>query len=104
MNTKTKVKDCTITIRCTYADKQKIMKNAVKENISISEYALEAAITGRRSFRYKKKRLMCHLVEWQEEINGIYEEIQNGKDLFSKEEVISVVNKVERGVMELWQI
>lgn len=104
MNARAKVKDCTITIRCTYADKQKIMKNAMKENISTSEYALEAAVTGRQSFRTKEKKLMCHLVRWQEEINEIYEEIQKREDLFSKEEVISILNKVERGVVELWQI
>lgn len=103
MNAKKGVKDCTITIRCTYADKKKIMKNAVKENISISEYALEAAITGGRSFRSKEKRLMCHLVEWQEEINRIYEVIQKREGSFSKEEVISIVNKVEKGVVELWK-
>lgn len=95
-------KNAVINVRYTEEDKKRIANKADKKEVSVGTYVVDCAIAGLERKSSKEKKRVTKLVSQQQELNDMYTDIQNRTEPFTPEEVMEIVEKIERSVRDLW--
>lgn len=93
-------KDTTISVRVSYAEKDRIKKKAAKEDKTASEYMLDTAIAGLERRSSKDRKRIVQMIKNQEILNDIYEFAEK---MDMPEELYAKIEELMEGENKLWQ-